>query len=100
LPLKLIDGADVSAGRQKLLEQVHLEIIRRDDQNILKGQGRFLAVANDGVGLKLGDEPGDGFRLGAARLRAAVVRDRNKGKPGRPERGIRAGAKAKMPVRR
>ena len=98
LPLKLVDGADLRALRQELLEEVHLQIIGSDDQNILKRQRRFLAIANDLVGLKLGDKPDNGFRLGAARLRATVMRDRNKGKAGGPKRGIRAGAKHKLPV--
>ena len=82
--------------RQELLEEVHLQIIGRDDQNILKRHRRFLSIANDLVRLKLGDKPDDSFRLGTARLRATVMRDRNKGKSGGPERGMRAGAKHKM----
>jgi hypothetical protein len=72
---------DLRALRQELLEEVHLQIIGRDDQNILKCHRRCLSTANDFVRLKLGDKLGDSFRLGAARLRAAVMRD-NLARPG------------------
>jgi hypothetical protein len=52
--------------RQELLEEVHLQIIGRNDQNILKRHRRFLTITNDLVCLKLGDESDHGFRLGAA----------------------------------
>src|ERR1700730_15535628 len=89
LPLKLVDGADLRAFRQKLLEKIYLQVIRRNNQNILQRYWHLFAIANHALSTGVRDEFHDGFCLGTARLRAAIVRDRNEGQPRRPERGMR-----------
>jgi hypothetical protein len=78
LPLELVNGADLRAPRQKLFEEIHLQVIGSDNEDVGQRQADFLAVAHDLLGAQLVDEVDDGLCFGAARLRAPVVPNGNK----------------------